>query len=308
MQSSSSSNASVNFQKAPHIKVISTIGRGAFGVLLKAKNEQTNNEVALKIESKEAKHSVLEKEYNFYKYFLDGNAPLIGIPLIYSKFEEENSVVLEMELLGRDLDSLFVACKERFSLKTVLLIADQILTRLEFVHNHGVIHRDIKPENFLLGSGKKCDIIYLVDYGLAKRFLLPNGDHIPQKEKKSLTGTPRYASLNNHLGMQQGRRDDLESVGYMLIYFIRGWLPWQGLNASTISEKKRKIVETKTSMTPQKLCLDLPQAFADYLTYCKNLEFDMKPDYSYLKGLFRNLAKEMSYEYDYMFDWNIISE
>ena len=143
-----------------------------------------------------------------------------------------------MDLLGPSLEDLFSFCKRKFSLKTVLMLGDQMVQRLEYMHNNHFIHRDMKPDNFLVGVGKKQQLLYMIDYGLAKRYREPKtGDHIPYRDNKSLTGTARYASVNTHLGIEQSRRDDLESIAYILIYFLKGSLPWQGLQAKNKNDK-----------------------------------------------------------------------
>ena len=155
-----------------------------------------------------------------------------------------------MDLLGKSLEDLFSACKRKFSLKTVLMLADQMVSRVEFVHSNHFIHRDMKPDNFLMGPLNNSGLLHLVDFGLAKKYRdSKTGCHIPYRDHKNMTGTARYASMNTHLGIEQARRDDLEGIGFILIYFLKGSLPWQGLNARTKKEKYDKIKDKKVSTT-----------------------------------------------------------
>ena len=153
------------------------------------------------------------------------------------------------------------------------------------------IHRDIKPDNFLMGLGRRSNVVYIIDFGLAKRYRDPKTHvHIMYRENKHLTGTPRYASINNHLGIEQSRRDDLESLGYVFMYFLRGSLPWQGLRANTKKQKYQKIMEKKMATPIDLLCKGFPDEFRIYFEYCRALRFADKPDYSYLRRLFKDLA------------------
>lgn len=202
-----------------------------------------------------------------------------------------------MSLLGGSLEDLFTRCGRRFSLQTVLQIADHVLERMDTMHSRHLIHRDVKPANFVIGPGKNCQVVYCIDFGLSTRYRHPRTlQHIPYRESRSLTGTPRYASINNHLGVEQSRRDDLESIGYVLIYFLRGSLPWQGLKARNAKRKYKMILERKQAISVPQLCQGLPQQFAEYLSYCRNLKFEAKPNIGYLRGLFRELYKNKGFE------------
>ena len=131
----------------------------------------------------------------------------------------------------------------------------------------------------------------MIDFGLAKRYILKDGSHIPYRDNKNLTGTARYASLNTHLGIEQGRRDDIEGIANVLLYFVRGNLPWQNLKANNKKEKYETIMDKKLSISLDKLCVDLPDEFKQLLMYSRTLEFEEKPDYNYLKGLFKNVME-----------------
>lgn len=278
------------------------IGSGSFGDIYLGVNIISGEEVAIKLESIKAKHPQLEYEAKVYKTLAGG----VGVPFVRWFGQECDYHAMVIDLLGPSLEDLFNFCNRRFSLKTVLLLADQMISRVEYIHSRNFIHRDIKPDNFLMGIGKRGNQVNVIDFGLAKKYRDPKTHlHIPYRENKNLTGTARYTSINTHLGVEQSRRDDLESLGYVLMYFLRGSLPWQGLKAATKKQKYERIMEKKMMTPTESLCRGFPTEMAIYLNCCRSLRFDDRPDYSYLRKLFRDLFVREGYQYDYVYDWSI---
>ena len=231
------------------------IGEGAFGRVNICHIDGSHTLYARKQCLKSNNTSQIEYEAKVYRCLEGG----MGICKAVLKWDANNAPTLIMDLLGPNLEEMFEYCYRRFSVKTVLMLGIELLTRLEFIHHRNFIHRDIKPENFALGIGKRANVIYVLDFGLAKRYRDPKTKkHIPfvcvtvlirsYCENKSLTGTPRYASINNHMGREQSRRDDLESLGYVLIYFLKGRLPWQGMTAKRKEERYEKIMRCKVDV------------------------------------------------------------
>ena len=209
-----------------------------------------------------------------------------------------------MELLGKSLEDVFQQQQKKFSIKTVCMIGIQMIDRLEFVHNRNIIHRDIKPDNFVLGLDNKSHIIYILDFGLSKKYRSSRThQHIKFNVNKKLTGTARYASINALKGCEQSRRDDLEAIGYVLMYFLRGSLPWQGLHVHKGEDRYKKILAKKRSTSAEELCLGFPNEFVEYINYTRNLEFEADPDYKFLRGLLVSALEKQNSNYDFWYDW-----
>lgn len=286
-------------------RLVRKIGSGSFGDIYLSINVTNGEEVAVKLESQKCRHPQLLYESKLYKILQGG----LGVPHIRWYGQEKNYNVLVLDLLGPSMEDLFNFCSRRFTMKTVLMLADQMISRVEYLHNKNFIHRDIKPDNFLMGIGRHCNKLFIIDFGLAKKYRdNRTRQHIAYREDKNLTGTARYASINAHIGIEQSRRDDLESLGYVLMYFLRGSLPWQGLKAVTKKQKYEKISEKKMSTPIEALCRGFPAEFAMYLNYCRGLRFDEAPEYLYLRQLFRILFRTLNHQYDFVFDWTILKQ
>ena len=275
------------------------IGTGAFGEIFEGTDIFDNSSVAIKLEHNSVKIPQLLFEAKLLK-----SIPSTGIPVMhwFGIAGEYNAMV--MDLLGQNLEDLYTYCAKNFTLKTIIMIIIQMIERLKHVHDNHYIHRDIKPENFLIGKDNTEKTIYLIDFGLAKRYRDEYTQiHIPLKENRNLTGTARYASCNAHNGLEQSRRDDMESIAYVILYFFRKKLPWQGLKCKDKNEKHAKIKELKMSMTPEKLFEGIPKEFADYLTMVKKLGFEDEPAYKTYIQMFNKLFKAKEFEMDYIYDW-----
>ena len=280
------------------------IGSGSFGEIFLGKDLQSEQEVSIKLENLSTKHAQLLHESRIYQILQGGP----GIPEFYWFGTENNFNILVTELLGPSLEDLFNFCGRKFSIKTVLMIAEQMISRLEYIHAKNLIHRDVKPENFLMGLGRKHTILYVIDYGLAKKYKDPKTNvHIPYIEGKNLTGTARYASISTHMGIEQSRRDDLEGIAYVLFYFLTGCLPWQGFALENKKEKYDRIKEYKIATQPEQLGAELPVEFSKFLEYTRALRFDERPDYAYLKKLFKDRMNAEKYRMDYVYDWILLA-
>ena len=271
-------------------RLIKKIGKGSFGFVYSAENIKDKNmpKVAVKLEEKTRSVNILEKESNFL-LLLNG----VGIPKIISYGYNSEYFILIQELLGKNLIQIVKSLKiDKFNIKDIAMIALQVIDRMEYIHSKNVVHRDIKPENFLIGLENEA-FIYLIDFGISRKYRSSKtGKHIQFSLTGRLFGTIKFLSYNATRGVEQTRRDDMISVGYMLINLSGIKLPWEHLNIKDKSGKNinhAKILELKKLLKPEEICKGLPEELTEYIRYCYNLNFEQKPDYEYLRGLFKNL-------------------
>jgi len=281
------------------------IGSGSYGVIYLGTNIINGERVAIKMELRSIRRPKLETEYKIYQ-ILAGGAGISHVHW-FGKVGKYNALVLDV--LGPSLRDLFKFCGKKFTLKTVLMIADQLLERIEYIHSKNIIHRDVKPSNFVMGLDMtELNQVYAIDFGLSKSYRdAKTHRHITRARHNSLVGTAGYASINAHLGIEQSRRDDLESIGFIVIYFALGRLPWQGIKADSRKEFNQKVMEKKIITPAEILCRSLPREFATYLNYCRTLIFDEKPQYNSLRHLFREVFLRKRFSEDYLFDWVVLN-
>ena len=303
-------------------QIIRKVGSGAFGDVFKGcyLNDQ-NKFVAIKCENSiKDKKSRLFEEYNLYRE-LTTNINHIGIPNVYffgkatiheppSKDNTTEIItkknVMVLDYLGPSIDKLFTYYQKKFSNKTVLMLGYQCLERLEFIHNNGIIHRDIKPDNFLIGSTNSTkSLIYLVDYGLSKKYIdISNYKFNTFRNTKSFTGTYRFCSMRNHKCIEQSRRDDLESLGYMILYLFKGELPWQNIQHDNKEMRSNLIFKKKNKTSLSEICIGSPDMMIEYIKYCRLLKYEEVPNYLKLKKMFTDEMDRNGYVFDNKFEWH----
>lgn len=280
-------------------RLIKTIGEGSFGKIFEAIDISNNISYAIKIEKKKIEYSLLKNEAFIYNkcnsYKNNDLSGIEGIPKMYDFGIQDNYNFLVMDLIGNTLEYFL---NTKIELIEVLSIGMQLIKILNKLHSIGIIHRDIKPDNILYQKNKNnskniigYNTYYLIDYGLSKIYVDNNGNHKEIKTNKQLTGSIKYSSLNVQDGIEPSRRDDLESLGYVLIYLLKKTLPWQGAIGNTKRERHDYVLNIKKSVSLIELCTDLPYEFLLYMSYCRKLNYDEIPNYNYLYNIFYNLYK-----------------
>ncbi|SPO03046.1 related to casein kinase-1 hhp1 [Cephalotrichum gorgonifer] len=217
--------------------------------------------------------------------------------------QECDYFVLATNLLGPSLNDLFTYCYNDFSLKTILLIADQAIRRLKHIHSKDLLHRDLKPDNMLMGTGKQGSTLYLIDFGLSKD--VSGADLTLPQDTSYCGGSTEFASINYHEKLQQSRKDDLESLSYTLRYFLDGGhLPWSPPHTPVVDVDSGEVAkDAKKRMGGKELFEGYPDAFAQYHDYVRSLRFNEKPNYDRLLRIFKSLFISRGYKYDHVFDW-----
>ena len=275
--------------------IIRYISSGSFGDVFEGKHKKTGELVAIKIpiknEERDGQQSLLE-EARVYKKISNRDRGVADMKIVKSKDKK----IIIMDLLGPSLESLLTKHK-RFGMKTIISLAISMIDVIKHIHSCGYLHRDIKPDNFVIGYDDTSKL-FCIDFGLSKCYLKRNGEHIEFSDKKKFCGTARYAGIAAHKNQEQSRKDDLESIGYILVYMYKGKLPWQGIKHKDKKERYRLIGEKKESVTEEELCEGMAKEFIVFLKYARNLDYDEKPHYSALKKMFVNLYKSRNYKND----------
>jgi serine/threonine protein kinase len=304
-----------NYLACGRYLLLEKLGKGGFGLIYSGLDLKTGNRVAIKLEdTTRARKKYLKLEYKIYKrYHSDWfHLPFAGqafIPEIYTYAQDGGFRVLVMELLGPSLSELFSYQYDRFSLKTVAMLAIKAISAIELLHSKGILHRDIKPGNFVMGRGVHGNDIYLIDYGLASPYIDSQGHHIPFSTHARFHGTDKYASINNHKKIEPSRRDDLESLGYVLLYFISGNLPWSEKYGHVTKQQRRSIYgKMKMDISIKGLTKSHPKVFRKYFENVESLGFSEKPDYNKLRRLWLDALSEHGHVFDNIFDWTITKD
>lgn len=285
------------------------VNGGAFGVIFLGEYEPTEEKVAVKMERQSTGFEKILGEGNVLRH-LEG---LPGVPKVYTfGMHGLKYNFLVEELLGPSFAYLQERQGGKFSLKTGLLLIDQVVEIMHQVHKKGYVHKDISPSNFVMGRDEKKTKVYIIDFGMSKKIEKRSSFRLEGHRRSfavphSLDGTPRYASCGAHQGEGENFKDDLEALGYMWVYLLKGSLPWQGLTAETHLEKLGKIFEMKARMSGREICGGLPEEFALYIDYCRSLKSSEWPNYGAIKKMFRDVAERENIQYDSVYDWTKVA-
>ena len=281
-------------------KILKKIGKGSFGLVYMGQIINSDNYVAVKFESKNQAEKILERE-SYLLYYLKG----FGIPEVITYGHNSKYNILVQTLLGISINDIFHRNNKKICMKDCCMIGIQMLDRLEYIHSKYIIHRDIKPDNFLVGN-PDTSLIYLIDFGLSKKYMSSRtGRHVKFAINKKWSGTSRFASANSLRGVIQSRRDDLESLCYILLFIMKGNLPWDNVFGYSENDDILLIYKIKKFMKPELLFLNLPKETAEFFRYCKGLDFEQKPDYNYLRSLLLKILNTQKNKNDLNFSWII---
>lgn len=279
------------------------LGRGAFSQVFTARDRRTGRLVAVKTEHLSAKRRYLRQEYQIYQT-LHRPYPLACIPhpVLYARDGDYD--VMVMERLGPSLQDRMRDCGGILSNKSICMIALQLLSALQRVHARGVLHCDLKPDNVLTGLGRG-DAIFLADFGMARRYYSKRMGHVRLRRGVPFAGTIHFAAVRSHLGLQLSRRDDLESLGYVLLYMHNGRLPWGGLKMVDFGRLNRRVRRIKEELTTRELSVGMSY-MQEYFDLVLDLRFRERPDYSRLRRIFRRALQSRFMEDDRLFDWVVV--
>lgn len=279
-------------------KIKRKLGAGSFGEIYEGENIKNGKRCAIKVERLKTQVPQLNSESKVYS-LLSGS---VNVPTLYYFGIEIKTCALVIDFLGQSLDSLRTSCSGRLPLKSVLMLAPQMISSLQFLHQMNLIHGDVKPENFMLGMGNNENKVYVIDFGLSRFYRdSTTHQHIPFTEHNSFSGTARYASISALRGNEQSRRDDMESLAYVWLFLLKGTVPWVNVEGNTLNEKHDRMCLMKLKSNPDQLFKDLPSEFATYLKEVRKLRFQDEPNYARYRKLFYDAFIRLGYKFDYKY-------